>query len=120
MGHVERLFVSWWLNCWEFCGSYLSPFSASYLIYQLSFFVCRSCKKTKDERKETKVPLNSNIFGGEGSQLFCGVEYFPEPVEIVLFSPNKVFKYIIESFLAITSLKLVVCSVGMFNGSCYK
>ena len=59
-------------------------------------------RELRTEGKRQGDFLTQTLFWG--TRLFCGVECFPEPVEIVTFSPA--LKYIIELFSVIKSSRV--------------
>ena len=86
----------------------LTPFTCGPL------FVCGSCKRIKDGRKETSILLDSNFILG------CTIfkKWFSRNSRNSRISQTRRMKYIKEPFSAIKSLRVVACLVSMFIRGC--
>ena len=102
------------VNCWYFWEN-LMFVSDSFFFLPLSLviflFVRQSCKGIKNRRKKTRTPLDSNYIL-RGVWLFCGMECFLKPVEIVTLPQTRCLKNIMES--ALTNYEILSC-ISVFS-----
>ena len=96
MGHrkVFRVVVNY---CWEILTLVTDSFS--FYCFSLILLFDEAVKELKTERKKDRDTFKLNFYF-RGLRLFCGVERFPEPVEMAVLPDRERLRNIMESFLA--------------------
>ena len=120
----EEWFCNSWLwllvNCWfnRIIQSFISD-SFFFLLHSLVviflflfLFLCRSCKRIKDGRKETRIPLNSNFIFRFTTILWWDMLSWTNRNSLV--SQTSGWNILQSHFQGVISLKFVMCPEGVF------